>query len=201
MRLFVALDLPWVVRERLSLMAGSGIPGARWVSPDNYHLTLRFIGETQAHRAEDVDLALAGIRARRFALALAGVGTFTKGGRMTSLWVGIERNVQLDHLQNKIETALQRIGLAPERRRFSPHVTLARLDNPLEARLAGFVQAHNLFRMPSPCLWTISPCSPHASVRSSRSMPRKRNTRWARGPTIPAARVRLRPAMPATASR
>jgi 2'-5' RNA ligase len=58
----------------------------------------------------------------------------------------VERNPQLDHLQAKIETALQRIGLEPERRRFSPHVTLARLDNAAPGKLAGFVQANNLFR-------------------------------------------------------
>ena len=146
MRLFIALDLPWRLRERLALMAGSGIPGARWVSPENYHLTLRFIGETQAHRAEDIDLALSAIRARGFSLTLSGVGTFTKGGRVTAFWVGVERNPQLDHLQNKIETALQRVGVDPERRRFTPHVTLARLDNAVEAKLAAFVQANNLFR-------------------------------------------------------
>ena len=65
---------------------------------------------------------------------------------MTALWVGVERNPQLDHLQNKIETALQRVGVDPERRRFTPHVTLARLDNAVEAKLAAFVQANNLFR-------------------------------------------------------
>jgi 2'-5' RNA ligase len=147
MRLFIALDLPWELRQRLSLLAGSGIPGARWVPPENYHLTLRFIGETPAHRAEDIDLALATLRARGFSLTLAGLGTFHKGGRPTALWVGVERSQQLDHLQNKIETALQRIGLEPERRRFTPHLTLARLDTSVpEAKLAAFVQAHNLFR-------------------------------------------------------
>jgi 2'-5' RNA ligase len=58
----------------------------------------------------------------------------------------VERNPSLDHLRGKIETALQRVGLEPERRRFNPHVTLARLDNAAEAKLAGFVQTHNLFR-------------------------------------------------------
>jgi 2'-5' RNA ligase len=58
----------------------------------------------------------------------------------------VERNQALEHLQGKIETALQRIGLEPERRRFAPHITLARLDNTVEAKLAAFVQAHNLFR-------------------------------------------------------
>ena len=146
MRLFVALDLPWHLRQRVAALVGGGIPGARWVPPENYHMTLRFIGEAPAHRAEEIDLALAGLRARGFSLTLAGLGTFAKGGRSTALWVGVERNPQLDHLQNKIETALQRIGWEPERRRFQPHVTLARLDNVAEGKLASFVQAHNLFR-------------------------------------------------------
>ena len=72
MRLFVALDLPWMLRDRLSALAGAGLPGARWVPPENYHLTLRFIGETPRHRAEDIDTALAGLRARGFSLTLAG---------------------------------------------------------------------------------------------------------------------------------
>ena len=67
-------------------------------------------------------------------------------GIIVALWIGVEKSPQLDHLQNKIETALQRCGLEPERRRFQPHVTLARLDNPVESRLAAFVQTHNLFR-------------------------------------------------------
>jgi 2'-5' RNA ligase len=146
MRLFVALDLPWSLRQSLAQLAGAGVPGARWVPPENYHLTLRFIGETPGYRAEDIDLALAALRGRRFSLTFAGLGTFTKGGRSTSLWAGVERNPQLEHLQNKIETALQRCGLEPERRRFQPHVTLARLDNVTESKLASFVQAHNLFR-------------------------------------------------------
>ena len=74
------------------------------------------------------------------------MGTFAKGGVSTALWVGVERTPSLDHLRNKIETALQRCGLEPERRKFQPHVTLARLDNPAEGKVVAFVQAHNLFR-------------------------------------------------------
>jgi len=146
MRLFVGLDLPWETRERLAGLAGSGIPGARWVPIENYHLTLRFIGEVPPYRAEELDEALAALRGKRFALELNGVGTFAKGGRDTSLWVGVARNPQLEHLAGKVETALQRAGLEPDRRRFAPHVTLARLDNAPPDKLAGFVQAHNLFR-------------------------------------------------------
>lgn len=145
MRLFVALDLPWSIKQQLATLAG-GVPGARWVPADNYHLTLRFIGETQKHRAEEIDEALFALRGRGFSLTLAGIGTFEKGGRAISLWAGVERNPSLDHLQNKIETALQRAGCEPERRRFAPHVTLARLDNVPQAKLASYVQAHNLFR-------------------------------------------------------
>jgi 2'-5' RNA ligase len=147
MRLFVGLDLPWTLRQHVAALTGAGIPGARWVPPENYHLTLRFIGETPGYRAEEIDLALAGLQARRFSLTMAGLGTFSKGGRSSALWVGVERNPQLEHLQNKIETALQRIGLEPERRRFQPHVSLARLDNnAAEGKLMTYVQAHNLFR-------------------------------------------------------
>jgi RNA 2',3'-cyclic 3'-phosphodiesterase len=147
MRLFVGLELPWEVRQRVALLAGAGLPGARWVPKENYHVTLRFIGEAPRFLAEEIDHALAALKAPAFTLTLAGVGTFAKGGRSQSLWLGVERCEPLERLQGKIETALQRCGLEPERRRFQPHLTLARLDGTAEARLAGFVQAHNLFRV------------------------------------------------------
>ncbi len=145
MRLFVALDLPHALRERLAWMAG-GLPGARWVSPENYHVTLRFIGELPRFQAEEVDHALAQLRAPAFPLQLTGIGTSEKSGKITAIWVGVERSAPLDHLQSKIETALQRAGLERERRRFVPHVTLARLDSVPEFKVAAWVASHNLFR-------------------------------------------------------
>ena len=151
MRLFVALDLPWGVREQLAGLA-MGLAGVRWVPPENYHITLRFVGEVPRHVAEDIDLALAAIQGRGFTIELAGVGTHEKAGRISALWVGVARNPALEHLRGKLETALQRVGVAPERRRFLPHVTLARLGEMAfaeaggEPRLAGWVQAHNLYR-------------------------------------------------------
>lgn len=145
MRLFVALDMPWSLREVLTGLCG-GLTGARWVAPENFHLTLRFIGEARPHIAEEIDLALQCLRVRRLELELAGTGIFERNGRISTLWAGVERNGRLEHLQNKIETALQRIGLQPERRRFQPHVSLARVDSVAEPALAGWVQAHNLLR-------------------------------------------------------
>ncbi|GGG19865.1 RNA 2',3'-cyclic phosphodiesterase [Caldovatus sediminis] len=146
MRLFVGLALPDALRAQLAGLAG-GIPGARWVSPENYHLTLRFIGEVESWRAQEVDDALSAIRARPVELRLRGVGTFEKAGRVQTLWVGVERTESLIHLQGTVETALQRVGLEPERRRFAPHVTLARCEKVTAAeKLAAFVQGNNLFR-------------------------------------------------------
>ena len=145
MRLFVGLELPRAQRDQLALLGG-GLPGARWLPAETFHLTLRFIGEVPPYRAEEIDTALAALRARGFALTLAGVGVFARGGRAASLWAGVERNPALDHLQAKIETALQRSGSAPERRRFTPHVSLARLDGPPQDKLAMWLAAHNLFR-------------------------------------------------------
>jgi len=145
MRLFVGLDFAWETKQMLASLAG-GVPGARWVPPENYHLTLRFIGEVPAYHAEEIDHALAALRARAFPLVLAGVGTFAKGGQENTLWVGVERNPSLAALRSKVETALQRVGCAPERRRFTPHIALARLRDVAEGKLAGFVQSNNLFR-------------------------------------------------------
>ena len=146
MRLFVALDLPHAMRTRLSFLGG-GLPGVRWVAPENFHITLRFIGELPGWRAEEVDAALAGLRAPGFGLQLAGVGTAEKAGRVTALWVGVQRNPALEHLQSKIDTVLGRAGVKRERRRFVPHVTLARLGEGIPAaKVAAWVQAHNLFR-------------------------------------------------------
>jgi 2'-5' RNA ligase len=143
-RLFVGLALPPELRLRLSLLQG-GLPGARWVDPGNLHVTLRFIGEVGEGLAGDIDETLARIAAKSFTLTLAGIGQFATGDRPRTLWVGVEKNPDLVHLHDKIETALVRLGLPPERR-YTPHVTLARLRQPSLPRLQAFLAAHALFR-------------------------------------------------------
>jgi len=144
LRLFVGIGFPPELKLRLSLLC-SGIPKARWVDPGNMHLTLRFIGEISEDVAADVDEALTRLRARQFALQLAGTGVFG-GERPRNLWAGVERNPELDALRDKVERALTRAGLPPEPRKFAPHVTLARLQNPPLDKLAEFLAAHAGFR-------------------------------------------------------
>jgi len=143
LRLFIGISFPPTLKLQLSLLR-SGVPGAKWVDPGNFHLTLRFIGETDEVVAADIDDALVRLRARRFTLQLAGTGVF--GDRPRSLWVGVERSPELVALRDKIEQALIRAGLPPEQRKFAPHVTLARLHNPALDQLRGFLAANAQFR-------------------------------------------------------
>jgi RNA 2',3'-cyclic 3'-phosphodiesterase len=144
LRLFVGIGLPPDLKLRISLLC-TGVPEARWVDAGNFHLTLRFIGEVDEGVASDIDAALLRLSAPRFSLTLAGVGQF--GTRM--LWVGVEKNPALLQLQAKVESALQRAGVPPEGRRYTPHVTLARLRQPLGPRVPAFLAEHALFRAPS----------------------------------------------------
>lgn len=146
-RLFVAIDLPINMVERLTSMA-SGLPGARWTRPENFHLSLRFIGEVDEGAAEDIDSALAEINALPFNLSISGVGYFGKTKAARAVWAGVERNDDLIHLQHKIESALQRTGINAEERKFTPHITLARLKGTPRGRLEDFVASQTNFRPP-----------------------------------------------------
>ena len=143
-RLFVAVELPFVLRERLGFLC-AGVPGARWVATENMHLTLRFIGEVANDQAQHIDDALATVQAEGFAFQLDGVGFFGKPTAARVLWVGVRRCDPLIYLQRKIETALCEAGLPPESRKFSPHVTLARLRNAPGERLRRFVAENGAF--------------------------------------------------------
>lgn len=146
-RLFVALELPESVSARLTLMGG-GVPGARWQRQEQLHLTLRFIGEVDEGIARDIDDALSGIREPRFPLEIFGVGQF--GGKLPhTLWAGVRSSEALLHLQRKIETTLQRLGLQAEQRKFTPHVTLAKLKSPPREKVLEFLSHNGLFSLPS----------------------------------------------------
>jgi 2'-5' RNA ligase len=143
MRLFTALALPDEITRPLLLMQ-AGVPGARWQKREQLHLTLRFIGEVDGAEANAIDDALAAITAPSFALELKGVGSFG-GKNPRDLWAGAAPNEALAHLNRKIESALQRIGLEPEARKFTPHVTLARLKNSPRGAVMDYLTDHALY--------------------------------------------------------
>lgn len=144
-RLFAAIELPDDVRETLAAMQG-GVPGASWVDAENLHVTLRFIGEVPESRMADIDETLAEVSGQPFALSLAGMDSFSRGREPVSLWAGVEKSDALLGLQKRIDQALTRAGYPTDEKRYTPHVTLARLRRPDEARVAAFIAAHNLFR-------------------------------------------------------
>lgn len=127
-RLFAAIRLPADIRSRLADLM-EGIDDARWEDEDQLHVTLRFIGEVDLRRAEDVASALASVHQERFALSLNGVGSFDRKRGAATLWAGVAPAAPLQALHKKIDHVCVAAGLEPERRAFHPHVTLARLKS------------------------------------------------------------------------
>lgn len=144
MRLFVALPLPAGVTEALARIQ-RGVPGARWVPPENMHLSLRFIGEAGGGEFEDLVEGLAEVTMPPFTLELAGTGHFETKRVPTSLWARVRPSPELMRLQAKVERACQQVGFPPERRAFAPHVTLARMGPTDIRRLTAFLQRNSLF--------------------------------------------------------
>ena len=145
MRLFIALPLPEAVRQRLTLLC-TGLPGAKWVGPENLHLTVRFLGELDRGQAADLDGALSALRMPGFDFELAGVGHYGNGRKVRVLWAGVAPNPALLRLHHKIETAVMDIGLASDKHKFKPHVTLARFNSNPGAKLPDYLAHHALFK-------------------------------------------------------
>jgi 2'-5' RNA ligase len=143
MRLFVALSIPDPVALGMMLLQG-GVPGARWQSREQLHLTLRFIGEVAGADARAIDDALAGIDAPAFELQLHGVGQFGNKQPHT-LWAAARRNEMLEHLARKVDTAIRRVGQPQDAHKFMPHVTLARLRHPDLDKMREWLTTHALF--------------------------------------------------------
>jgi 2'-5' RNA ligase len=145
-RAFVGIALPEDVRRSLEACQ-AGLPSGRAVAPENFHLTVAFLGEHPGPVIEDVHFALSAIRAPAFHLAVDGVGLFGSG-RPRVLYAGIHRQPALGHLREKVLQAARSAGLNLPRERFSPHVTLARFKNGLKGEEMQEMQAFVARRMP-----------------------------------------------------
>lgn len=139
-RLFSAIEVPEPIRQRLGLIRAP-FPGARWIAPQDMHITLRFFGDIDGRMADEVADFLGGIHARPFEVQIADLGSF--GGRDPhSLWAGVKLTSELEGLQYATERAARAAGLEPETRTYKPHVTLARIKGVRERDVATFLQ-HN----------------------------------------------------------
>jgi 2'-5' RNA ligase len=144
-RLFVALRFSDEIAEALDDLA-FGIKGASWTPSEQYHLTLRFIGDPGPLNLDDVDRALREVRAPGFHLNLKGTGHFPLRGDPETLWAGVEDNPALTSLRNRVEAALTRAGIPPEGRKFHPHVTLANVKAADPRDVGRFQVMNGLFR-------------------------------------------------------
>lgn len=161
-RLFTAIALPDEVRQRLSMLRG-GLRGARFIDPDNYHITLRFIGDVDDRTADDAAEALGRIRRGPVKVRIVGVGSFG-GRRPHAVHAAVQPTSELTDLHAEQERVLQRIGLPPEPRRFVPHVTLARLRSAKAGEVADWLTVRGGFQAPEFIAHEVALMSSKASV-------------------------------------
>ncbi len=145
LRLFVGLAVPEDIAKSLAKLA-NGMPGARWVDPENMHITLRFIGEVSQADADDINQELSRTLAKPVTYNITGMDTFGQGRKAHALYAGVTLSPEMELLQTRVEGAVVRAGQPRETRKFKPHVTLARLKSAPELGLLSFIQTNNLFR-------------------------------------------------------
>ena len=147
-RLFIALPIPEDVSEDLTRLQ-SGVPDARWVPAENFHVTLCFAGEVQGGTMRDLAEELSDIAGARFPIAIAGVKQFSSGKQPKALVALVERSDRLDWLHQKVSTVARNCGIEVERRKFRPHVTLARFASGAETghHIAQFMASHSTFQV------------------------------------------------------
>ena len=145
-RLFTALEIPFEIGQSLALLRG-GLPGARWVAPENYHLTLRFIGDIDDTLAEEIADLLDKVERPAFDLQIDGLDSFG-GNKPRAVVAAVPSVTQLVELQADHERIMKRIGLQPERK-YKPHVTLARLRDTSSRQVAEFLSTRQPFRSSS----------------------------------------------------
>jgi 2'-5' RNA ligase len=146
-RLFIALPVPEDISEALVHLQ-SGVPDARWIAPENFHVTLCFAGEVQGGLMRDLEEELSDIASARFPVAIAGVEQFSSGKQPRVLVATVEKNDRLDWLHQKVTTVARNCGIEVERRKFRPHVTLARFPSGAETghHIAQFMASFSTFR-------------------------------------------------------
>ncbi len=129
MRLFVAIDIPGEIRERLAKFV-EGVrnfaPDAKWVGPETFHITLKFIGERSPEDAERIKQFLREIKAAPVTLSFSGYGFFPNPNKARVFWTGIQSDAHLAELASAVDSATANLDIPREKAPFTPHLTLAR---------------------------------------------------------------------------
>jgi 2'-5' RNA ligase len=136
-RIFTAIDLPLDIKNSLNSLRCK-IKGARWIGPDQMHLTLSFIGEVPQGKLREITETLDQISYHPFSIKLQGVGHFG----LKAFWVGVALNDDLSFLKEEIDQKLKGLGIEIDSRNFRPHITLARLK---DAGLANLLEEFSLY--------------------------------------------------------
>lgn len=140
-RTFIAIPVPDKITPFLHAMGGS-LPGAKAVPPEQIHITIRFIGEIEWLQFQDIAESLNQIEHEKFQITIKGVGHFPPRGKPRVLWAGINEKHNLIHLRNRIDRQLKSCGIPPEGRKFSPHITFARLKTTSLQRVTEFLSGN-----------------------------------------------------------
>lgn len=146
-RLFIAIDIPDTIKLFLKGM-GRAIPHAKEVSEAQLHLTVKFIGDVESSVVLDIEERLTEVNFSAFTINLKGVGTFPPRGNPRVVWAGVQQEGELTSLRNEIERALANIGVPRSKKKFSPHITLARLKKGSRSDLQNFLMENSLFETP-----------------------------------------------------
>jgi 2'-5' RNA ligase len=148
LRLFVAIELPASAKELLLDLEDPALPNVRWSTYDQFHLTLRFIGDVHAGVVSEIHDALQNVHAAPFELDLQGLDCFGNKRSARIIWAGVCESEPLRALQRKIEHTITSIGLEPERRKYRPHITVARCSRLPMAEVAGYIEPRAGFASP-----------------------------------------------------
>ena len=169
-RLFVALELPELLKEAIGEIQ-AGLRDARWLDEDGLHLTLAFIGEVDGSAHRRIEEALSRVEAPSLDIELHGLGHFPLRGSPRVLWTGASPVAEIGFLAAAVRRELARAGYPPERRKFAPHVTIARFRRPPPPpALQDYLGAYALFR---------TPAAPVATFRLVSSVLRPSGARYA----------------------
>jgi 2'-5' RNA ligase len=146
-RLFIALPVPEEIADALVTLQ-AGVPDARWVPAENFHVTLCFAGEVQGGIMRDLEEELSDISSPPFPVTVSSVEQFSSGKQPKALVALVEKTDRLDWLQQKVSTVARNCGIAIEHRKFRPHVTLARFSARAETghHIAQFMASHSRFQ-------------------------------------------------------